>query len=362
MREPIKNRYEFVVLFDVENGNPNGDPDAGNMPRIDPESGLGLVTDVCLKRKIRNYVETVKENEKGYQIYIREDVPLNRSDREACKDVGIDETDEKKVTDALKKLKKSDPDVDVKLRDYMCENFFDIRTFGAVMTTFVKASLNCGQVRGPVQLGFARSVDPIVSQEVTITRVAITTEKDAENKNTEMGRKSIVPYGLYADETSGHIDNIISLLDENTIALSFYKEDDDPQYLRSKEDYIFLKNIVDVNNKKYNIILLPCPRPLYMSKEDENSLITLDGINRKEGRRLAASYCNLYQGEKFVLVPQFSTQEDEEALAILKNFYSGKKEVIPIKSRNILLGGGNIHCITKEIPFSPKYEIDKEVL
>lgn len=200
MREPIKNRYEFVVLFDVENGNPNGDPDAGNMPRIDPESGLGLVTDVCLKRKIRNYVETVKENEKGYQIYIREDVPLNRSDREACKDVGINETDEKKVTDALKKLKKSDPDADVKLRDYMCENFFDIRTFGAVMTTFVKASLNCGQVRGPVQLGFARSVDPIVSQEVTITRVAITTEKDAENKNTEMGRKSIVPYGLYRVE------------------------------------------------------------------------------------------------------------------------------------------------------------------
>lgn len=200
MREPIKNRYEFVVLFDVENGNPNGDPDAGNMPRIDPESGLGLVTDVCLKRKIRNYVETVKENEKGYQIYIREDVTLNRSDREACKDVGINETDEKKVTDALKKLKKSDPDVDVKLRDYMCENFFDIRTFGAVMTTFVKASLNCGQVRGPVQLGFARSVDPIVSQEVTITRVAITTEKDAENKNTEMGRKSIVPYGLYRVE------------------------------------------------------------------------------------------------------------------------------------------------------------------
>ena len=200
MKEAIKNRYEFVVLFDVENGNPNGDPDAGNMPRIDPESGLGLVTDVCLKRKIRNYVETVKEDEKGYQIYIREDVPLNRSDREACKEQGIHETDEKKVTEALKKLKKSDPDVDVKLRDYMCENFFDIRTFGAVMTTFVKASLNCGQVRGPVQIGFARSIDPIISQEVTITRVAITTEKDAENKTTEMGRKSIVPYGLYRAE------------------------------------------------------------------------------------------------------------------------------------------------------------------
>ena len=200
MREAIKNRYEFVVLFDVENGNPNGDPDAGNMPRIDPESGLGLVTDVCLKRKIRNYVETVKEGEAGYQIYIREDVPLNRSDRKACENLGITETDDKKVTEGLKKLKKNDPDADLKIRDYMCQNFFDIRTFGAVMTTFVKASLNCGQVRGPVQIGFARSVDPIVSQEVTITRVAITTEKDAEDKKTEMGRKSIVPYGLYRAE------------------------------------------------------------------------------------------------------------------------------------------------------------------
>ena len=200
MGEAIKNRYEFVVLFDVENGNPNGDPDAGNMPRIDPESGLGLVTDVCLKRKIRNYVEMVKEDVKGYKIYIKEDVPLNRSDREACESVGITEKEDKKVTEALKKLKKSDKDVDIKLRDYMCDNFYDIRTFGAVMTTFVKASLNCGQVRGPVQLGFARSIDPIISQEVTITRVAITTEKDAENKSTEMGRKNIVPYGLYRVE------------------------------------------------------------------------------------------------------------------------------------------------------------------
>ena len=200
MGEAIKNRYEFVILFDVENRNPNGDPDAGNMPRIDPESGLGIVTDVCLKRKIRNYVETVKEGEKGYKIYIKEEVPLNRSDREACESLGVEETDDKKVTEALKKLKKSDPKADEKLRDYMCDNFFDIRTFGAVMTTFVKAALNCGQVRGPVQLGFARSIDPIISQEVTITRVAITTEKDAENKSTEMGRKSIVPYGLYRVE------------------------------------------------------------------------------------------------------------------------------------------------------------------
>ena len=200
MSEIIKNRYEFVILFDVENGNPNGDPDAGNMPRIDPESGLGLVTDVCLKRKIRNYVETVKEGEDGYKIYIKEDVPLNRSDREACENLGIKEAEDKKVTDSLKSLKKNDPDIDIKLRDYMCQHFYDIRTFGAVMTTFVKASLNCGQVRGPVQIGFARSIDPIISQEVTITRVAITTEKDAENKSTEMGRKSIVPYGLYRAE------------------------------------------------------------------------------------------------------------------------------------------------------------------
>ena len=200
MGEVIKNRYEFVILFDVENGNPNGDPDAGNMPRIDPESGLGLVTDVCLKRKIRNYVETVKEDEQGYKIYIKENIPLNRSDREACESLGIKEQDDKKVTEALKKLKKSDKDADIKIKDYMCENFYDIRTFGAVMTTFVKASLNCGQVRGPVQLGFARSIDPEISQEITITRVAITTEKDAENKSNEMGRKSIVPYGLYRAE------------------------------------------------------------------------------------------------------------------------------------------------------------------
>lgn len=200
MKEAIKNRYEFVILFDVENGNPNGDPDAGNMPRIDPESGLGLVTDVCLKRKIRNYVETVKEDADGFGIYIKEGVPLNRSDNEAYKSIGIEETDDKKLTNKVKDLKKTDPNVEVKLKDYMCEHFYDIRTFGAVMTTFTKAALNCGQVRGPVQIGFARSIDPVISQEVTITRVAITTENDAEKKNTEMGRKSIVPYGLYRAE------------------------------------------------------------------------------------------------------------------------------------------------------------------
>ena len=193
MAECIMNRYEFVVLFDVENGNPNGDPDAGNMPRVDPETGYGIVTDVCLKRKIRNYVETVKEDEAGYGIYIKDGVPLNRSDKTAFEYLGLEEG---KVKDA----KKKDPDLDRKVRDFMCRNFFDIRTFGAVMTTFTKNALNCGQVCGPVQLSFARSVDPIVPQELTITRTAITTEADAENKKTEMGRKYIVPYGLYRAE------------------------------------------------------------------------------------------------------------------------------------------------------------------
>ena len=177
----------------MENGNPNGDPDAGNLPRIDPESGYGLVTDVCLKRKIRNYVELVKESEPGYRIYVKEGVPLNRSDNEAYQSIGV--TDKR-----VKEAKKKDPDIDLKIRNYMCDNFFDIRTFGAVMTTFVKAALNCGQVRGPVQLGFAKSIDPVISQEVTITRVAITTEKDAEEKKTEIGRKSIIPYALYRTE------------------------------------------------------------------------------------------------------------------------------------------------------------------
>ena len=225
MSEPIKNRYEFVILFDVENGNPNGDPDASNMPRVDPETGLGLVTDVCLKRKIRNYVETVKEDEAGWRIYVKDGVPLNRSDNEGFLQVGIENAAGIKPEELKRKIKaKKDEgtDVDRVVRDFMCLNFFDIRTFGAVMTTMVKGALNCGQVRGPVQLGFARSVEPIVPQEVTITRVAITTEADAEKKGTEMGRKYMVPYGLYrcegyvsanlARKTTGFSDEDLELL------------------------------------------------------------------------------------------------------------------------------------------------------
>lgn len=211
----IQNRYEFVILFDVVNGNPNGDPDAGNMPRIDAETGHGIVTDVCLKRKIRNYVETLKEDTEGYKIYIKEGVPLNTSDAKALAAANTD-------ADKAAKLKQPEKsELDKAIRDYMCKHFFDIRTFGAVMTTFVKAALNCGQVRGPVQIGFARSIDPIVSQEVTITRVAITTEKDAESKKTEMGRKHVVPYGLYRAEgyVSANLARKVTGFSEEDLAL-----------------------------------------------------------------------------------------------------------------------------------------------
>lgn len=193
MADVIKNKYDFVVYFDVENGNPNGDPDAGNMPRVDPETGHGIVTDVCIKRKIRNYVDVVKEDEKGYNIYIKSGVTLNAKDKTAFDNFNIDEK-------SIKEAKKKDGDIDRKIRDFMCENFFDIRTFGAVMTTFVTNHLNCGQVKGPVQFSFARSIDPILPQEVSITRCAVTTEKDAEDKTNTIGNKFIVPYGLYKAE------------------------------------------------------------------------------------------------------------------------------------------------------------------
>jgi CRISPR-associated protein Csd2 len=173
------------------------------MPRVDPETGLGLVTDVCLKRKIRNYVEAVKEDAAGYRIYIKDGVPLNRSDVESYVALNVIDSavaDKTAIDKAIKETKKKDAEIDAKIRDWMCANFYDIRTFGAVMTTFVRAALNCGQVRGPVQLGFARSVEPVTPQEVTITRVAITTEADAEKKETEFGRKYIIPYGLYRCE------------------------------------------------------------------------------------------------------------------------------------------------------------------
>ena len=181
----IQNRYEFVYFFDVTNGNPNGDPDAGNMPRLDPESSKGLVTDVCLKRKIRNFIEVAYENAPGYEIYVKEKSVLNLQNKRAYEAIGIEpNTKDKKL-----------PKDEAKAREitaWMCKNFFDIRSFGAVMTTEV----NSGQVRGPVQLAFAQSLDPIVPLEISITRMAVTNEKDLEKERT-MGRKHIVPYALY---------------------------------------------------------------------------------------------------------------------------------------------------------------------
>jgi CRISPR-associated protein Csd2 len=217
----IQNRYEFVMLYDVENGNPNGDPDAGNMPRIDPETGHGIVTDVCIKRKIRNYVDMVKDGEGGFDIYIKQDnVFLNDKAQKA-----LDDTKNEKD-----KTKRSN-----KAREVMCAKYFDIRAFGAVLTAFTKKKSglwnSSGQVRGPVQLAFGKSIDAIFAQDISITRLAISDEKELKRDNEErsedgksntMGRKHIVPYGLYrqegfvsanlAQKITGFSDNDLELL------------------------------------------------------------------------------------------------------------------------------------------------------
>lgn len=193
---PIQHRYDFVYLFDVKNGNPNGDPDAGNLPRLDPETGRGLVTDVALKRKIRNYVAMAKGETPGFDIYMQERAVLNRAHLRAYQDL--------KIPQEAKKLPK-EPEKARALTRWMCDNFFDIRTFGAVMSTEV----NAGQVRGPVQFTFALSEAPIVPLEVTITRSSVTNEKDALLNDRTMGRKHIVPYGLYRTHgfVSGRLAN-----------------------------------------------------------------------------------------------------------------------------------------------------------
>lgn len=186
----ISNRYDFVLLFDVKDGNPNGDPDAGNLPRIDAETGRGLVTDVCLKRKVRNYVGIVKEEKPPFEIYVKEKAVLNKTHERAYVAIGAEE-----LLKGDDKKRKGGDKVD-EARLWMCSNFFDVRTFGAVMSTGV----NCGQVRGPAQLTFGRSIEPIVASEHSITRMAVTTEKEAENQggdNRTMGRKFTIPYGLY---------------------------------------------------------------------------------------------------------------------------------------------------------------------
>lgn len=209
----LSNRYDFVLLFDVQNGNPNGDPDAGNLPRVDAETGLGLVTDVCLKRKVRNYVGLAHSEEPPFDIYVKEKAILNQQHEKAYKAIGAE--------DELKSDKKrKGGDKVAEARDWMCQNFFDVRTFGAVMST----GINCGQVRGPVQMTFARSIEPVVTLEHSITRMAVATEKEAEKQdgdNRTMGRKFTIPYGLYRShgfisahlaQQTGFGDNDLALL------------------------------------------------------------------------------------------------------------------------------------------------------
>jgi len=186
----LTNRYDFVLLFDVKDGNPNGDPDAGNLPRMDAETGHGLMTDVALKRKVRNFVGMAKGEQPPYEIYVKEKAILNNQHKRAYVGIGREE-----LLEGDDKKRKGGDAVD-DARQWMCRNFFDVRTFGAVMST----GINCGQVRGPVQITFARSIDPIIAQEHTITRMAVATEAEAEKQdgdNRTMGRKHTVPYGLY---------------------------------------------------------------------------------------------------------------------------------------------------------------------
>ena len=203
----MENRYDFVMFFDVENGNPNGDPDAGNAPRVDAETGFGYITDVCLKRKIRNYVELIKEGEAGYQILVKPDRFLNAKFTEAYEAEGLTHKNKGKNIDDVKKA-----------RDYMCRNYYDVRAFGAVMST---GEDPCGIVRGPVQLNFARSLSPVNIQDVTITRQARTTEERKETGETEMGKKSVIPYALYRGEgyISAALANKVTGLTEEDVDL-----------------------------------------------------------------------------------------------------------------------------------------------
>lgn len=239
----LANRYDFVLIFDVKDGNPNGDPDAGNMPRLDAESGHGLVTDVSLKRKVRNFVGLVKQQderapvdgEKRFEIYVREKAILNHQNQRAYSALNLAVAQEEQAEEAIenvandakkkkpgKEKRKGSADEVGQARQWMCQNFFDVRTFGAVMSTGV----NCGQVRGPVQLTFARSVEPIVALEHSITRMAVATEAEAEKQqgdNRTMGRKHTVPYGVYV--AHGFVSSFLAKqtgFDEGDLELVFH--------------------------------------------------------------------------------------------------------------------------------------------
>ena len=301
MSDSIKNRYDFVYYFDVKNGNPNGDPDAGNMPRLDPETGHGYVTDVCLKRKVRNYVEAVHEGELGFEMYIKRGTTLNSSDRRALDAQGLDETQQKN----LKKLKQGDPELDRKILEFMCSTFFDVRTFGAVMTTFKSNDgFNCGQVRGPVQLTFAQSVDMVIPQDVSITRVAITKDEDADKKNTEFGNKYIIPYALYRCE--GFVS---ANLARKTTGFS----EDDLEVL-----WDALANMFDFDRSAARGLM--SPRALIIFKHDSelgnapaHKLLEAVSVTRKEGVSVPRSFADY--GEVVVDEPQIP-----EGVEVIRKF------------------------------------------
>ena len=267
----ITNRYDFIMLFDVENGNPNGDPDAGNTPRMDAETGYGYITDVCLKRKIRNFVELAKEGESGYNILVKPDKALNTRFAEAYD------------AEQLEKGKKKDRKAEEieKARNYMCRNYFDVRAFGAVMST---GDNPCGIVRGPVQITFARSLSPITIEDVTITRQARTTEDRQETGGTEMGRKSIIPYALYRAE--GYIS---AALAQKVTGLS----DDDVELLWDAIVNMFENDHSAARGKM-------CMRKLYIFKHDSTlgncpSHVLFDKVKGVLKRRKTfATVCRLY--------------------------------------------------------------------
>lgn len=283
MPEAIGNRYEFVYLFDVENGNPNGDPDAGNMPRIDPETSYGIVTDVCLKRKIRNYVQIAKEDQPPHCIYVKEKAVLTNQQKKAYEALKIDE--KKKTADDI-----------VSARDWMCTNFFDVRTFGAVMAL---KQYNCGQVRGAVQMNFGRSIDPICPRELTITRMAVATEKEADSQtgdNRTMGRKNIVPYALYRTEgyvsaslarQTGFTENDLELLWDSLINMF----DHDHSAARGKmcaRKLVVFKHDSTLGNapahKLFDTITIPsCEGKPPRSFDDYSDCITIPGDGPLDG-------------------------------------------------------------------------------
>ncbi len=265
----VKNRYDFVMLFDVENGNPNGDPDAGNTPRIDAETGYGYITDVCLKRKIRNYVEIAKEGEPRYNILIRPDRSLNSKFTEAYESEGLKLNQKGKISDDVNKA-----------RDYMCRNYFDVRTFGAVMST---GDDPCGMVRGPVQINFAKSLSPIDIQDITITRQAKTTDERTEKGQIEIGKKSIIPYALYRAE--GYVSASLA----NKTGLS----EEDLEVLWEAVINMFDSEHSAARGKM-------CTRKLYIFKHDSKlgccpSNILFDKIQIKESDKIPPRAFNDYE-------------------------------------------------------------------